>query len=77
MEKKIITFRGHSSLKKVDIGTVIIMSHGNGKERADSTEVVCTDGEVLETTWIIDQFNTDSCPHLSEKPKIFIFQCCR
>ncbi|KAF2903100.1 hypothetical protein ILUMI_03088 [Ignelater luminosus] len=77
MKKKIISFRSNSSLKKVDIGTVIIMSHGNSKERGDSTEVVCTDGKVLETTWIIDQFNTESCPYLSKKPKIFIFQCCR
>lgn len=77
MEKKIKSFRDSSSLKKVDIGCVIIMSHGTGHERSDSTQVLCSDLQLLETTWIIDQFSSILCKNLSGKPKIFIFQCCR
>uniref|UniRef100_A0A1Y1JWU1 Caspase family p20 domain-containing protein n=1 Tax=Photinus pyralis TaxID=7054 RepID=A0A1Y1JWU1_PHOPY len=77
MEKKIKTFRDSTSLKKVDIGCVIVMSHGTGHERSDSTQVLCSDGLLIETTWIIDQFNSTLCKNLGAKPKIFIFQCCR
>lgn len=77
MEKKIIEFRKNPALKKVDVGVVVIMSHGHGEVRSDSTQISGTDGEMLETTWIISQFHTATCPGLAGKPKIFIFQCCR
>lgn len=77
MEKKISTFSNSSSLKNSDICAVVIMSHGRGNERSDSTEVACTDGELLQTTWIINQFDGQSCPNLQDKAKLFIFQCCR
>lgn len=66
-----------SSLKQVDINIVVIMSHGRGTERHDSTEVVGVDDQLLATTWILEQFSNEKCPHLCNKPKIFIFQCCR
>jgi len=71
MEDKITNFRKNSSLKKFDIAAVIVMSHGTGKERSDSTEVACTDEQLLETTWIINQFDSIQCPQLSGKPKNF------
>lgn len=77
MEKIIMNYKNESSLKQVDINIVVIMSHGTGKERHDSTEVVGIDDKLLPTTWILEQFTNDNCPHLSNKPKIFIFQCCR
>lgn len=77
MEKIITNYRNDSSLKRVDINIVVVMSHGTGKERHDSTEIVGTDDELLPTTWILEQFSNENCPFLGSKPKIFIFQCCR
>lgn len=77
MEKIIKNYTKDSSLKQVDINIVVVMSHGTGKERHDSTEVVGVDDELLPTTWILEQFTNENCPYLSENPKIFIFQCCR
>lgn len=77
MEKIITNYRKDSSLKQIDINIVVIMSHGTGHERHDSTEVVGIDDNLLPTTWILEQFANDNCPQLSNKPKIFIFQCCR
>lgn len=77
MERIITTYTKDKDLKTVDINVVVIMSHGTGKERHDSTEVVGTDEELLPTTWILGQFDNENCKHLQDKPKIFIFQCCR
>lgn len=76
--KKIITnYRKDGSLKHIDTNIVVVMSHGTGKERHDSTEVVGVDDQLLPTTWILEQFSNENCPDLCHKPKIFIFQCCR
>lgn len=77
MEKIITGYRKDSSLKQVDINIVVIMSHGTGAERHDSTEVVGIDHQLLPTTWILQEFDNENCPYLCNKPKIFIFQCCR
>ncbi|KAF5273981.1 hypothetical protein FQA39_LY01097 [Lamprigera yunnana] len=77
MQNKITNFRNNKSLGKFDIITVIVMSHGVGTEQSESTAIVSTDGKYLGTEWIIGQFNNSDCKHLQDKPKIFIFQCCR
>lgn len=77
MQRIITNYKNDSSLKRVDINVVVVMSHGTGQERSDSTEVVGVDGELLPTTWILQEFTSDSCHYLIDKPKIFIFQCCR
>lgn len=77
MEKIITNYTKDGSLKQVDINILVVMSHGRGMERHDSTEVVGIDDKFLATTWILEQFTNEQCPYLMNKPKIFIFQCCR
>lgn len=66
-----------SSLKNYDINVVVVMSHGNGKNTSDSTFILGKDGQYVQTTSIIEQFSNENCKYLCNKPKIFIFQCCR
>ncbi|KAF5303793.1 hypothetical protein FQR65_LT08128 [Abscondita terminalis] len=77
METNIKAFRDKDSLKKYDIVTVIVMSHGTGTTKGDNTQILSSDDLLVDTSWIIQQFDTSECSHLKEKPKIFIFQCCR
>ncbi|KAK4875468.1 hypothetical protein RN001_011890 [Aquatica leii] len=77
LQEKVTKFRTNRTLGIYDIVTVIVMSHGTGTDNGDNTQVVCSDGELLDTTWIINQFDSNVCSQLMGKPKIFIFQCCR
>lgn len=61
-------------LETGDIQVVIIMSHGNGNKE---TYIKTIDGHHLKIEWIVSQFSNNICVKLAEKPKIFIFQCCR
>ena len=63
-------------LKKVDSMFVTIMSHGYNRNVTE-TSVVSSDGLMLSTNWIIEQFNNDNCHVLRNKPKVFLFQACR
>ncbi|KAK9722438.1 Caspase domain [Popillia japonica] len=61
-------------LETGDIQVVVIMSHGNGNKE---TYIKTIDGHHLKIEWIVSQFSNNICVKLAEKPKIFIFQCCR
>ncbi|KAK9722433.1 Caspase domain [Popillia japonica] len=61
-------------LETGDIQVVIIMSHGNSNKE---TYIETIDRGHLEIEWIVDRFSNNICVKLAEKPKIFIFQCCR
>lgn len=74
MEKLITDYCNNSSLKDVDINITVIMSHGNG---INNTYVETIDRQALELEWVVEQFNSKNCRYLANKPKIFIFQCCR
>lgn len=57
---------------------VVVMSHGtNNNIPGGYTELVCADGKRIATEDVINYFNESECIMLRDKPKIFIFQCCR
>lgn len=60
----------------IDSVFVTIMSHGYNRNVAE-TSVVSSDGLLLSTNWIIEQFNNENCYALQHKPKVFLFQACR
>ena len=69
--EEILRFAGKDEHDEADMAAVVVMSHG--KEGA----VCCSDGQLLETEWIMKQFNNSGCPSLRGKPKFFMFQSCR
>ena len=71
MKKEIQTFSEKKEHGEAVMAAVVVMSHG--KEGA----VCCSDGRLLETEWIMKQFNNSGCPSLRGKPKFFMFQSCR
>ena len=58
-------------LKNYDIFVSIIMSHGV------SDHVVTSDSEYISYDEILNCFSNEHCQHLIDKPKVFIFNCCR
>ncbi|XP_044755352.1 caspase-3-like isoform X2 [Coccinella septempunctata] len=71
-------FTKEPKLSKADICLVVVMSHGtNNKIPGGYTELMCVEGEKISTENIIDYFNESECTRLKNKPKVFIFQCCR
>ncbi|KAJ8938819.1 hypothetical protein NQ314_011309 [Rhamnusium bicolor] len=83
MLDKVKKFKNDSSLKKVDISIVIIMSHGSNMDDSGKiihggfTQIYGIDDIGLPIDDILTQFSSANCPALAGKPKIFIFQCCR
>lgn len=78
ISERVKKFRSDKSLAKVDISVVIIMSHGNNANIPGGyTEITGVDGKGVNTEDIVNEFTVEKCPALKEKPKIFIFQCCR
>lgn len=68
---KINEFARKPEHKDADMCIVVVMSHGN-KEN-----VFACDGEKLARDWIVKEFIKSNCPHLSGKPKLFVFQACK
>lgn len=69
-------------LRRVHSAFIIISSHGDGEHGRQQTEIQGTDYQLSSyenvfCTDILDYFTTEQCPHLEEKPKVFIFQTCR
>ncbi|XP_018324424.1 caspase-3-like [Agrilus planipennis] len=77
IEYAISSFKSNKRLKEYDVCIVVVMSHGNGGIGSDSTVIVCSNNETVETNWIVTQFDGINCRDLLGKPKIFVFQCCR
>lgn len=77
MENEIINFKT-SKLQDpdVDVAVVIVLSHGNASDNSN-TVILGTDGVSYPVDDILEQFSTDKCQNMKDKPKIFIFQCCR
>lgn len=84
MKEIIKEFSMMDELRRVDSAFVVISSHGTGKHGVQKTEILCVDYKGQDENYhpfydtdIIDHFTSKRCPYLKEKPKIFIFQCCR
>ncbi|KAJ8934031.1 hypothetical protein NQ318_014202 [Aromia moschata] len=83
MMNKLKQFINDSSLKKVDMSIVVMMSHGNNIDNTGRivhggfTQIYGVDNEGLQIDTVLDLFSAESCRALAGKPKIFIFQCCR
>ncbi|KAI4461939.1 caspase [Holotrichia oblita] len=75
MKKIISDYCRDSSLKSADIHITVIMSHGNGE--MNNTYIETIDGQLMSIETIVNQFSNERCSYLANKPKIFIFQCCR
>jgi hypothetical protein len=54
-----------------DMSIVVIMSHG------ENGTIVSSDGRRVREESILKEFNNQSCPSLTGKPKMFIFSACR
>ncbi|XP_017781779.1 PREDICTED: caspase Dronc-like [Nicrophorus vespilloides] len=76
MVKKLVDYASSYSLKNVDINVVVMMSHGIGNNDGN-THIAGTDNNLLSIADIVEKFDNSNCPNLIDKPKIFIFQCCR
>lgn len=61
--------------KNADACFVVIMSHGTSEKGTDY--IYGVDHLQVEVEWILTQFNNENAKHLVEKPKVFLFQCCR
>lgn len=77
MQSTLESFSRKSSLKNVDIAVIVIMSHGTRNETIGGTEVFGLDEKGILVDELMDNFNEERCKNLKDKPKIFIFQCCR
>ncbi|XP_003704195.1 death regulator Nedd2-like caspase [Megachile rotundata] len=84
--EKIKQFSQLKELRKVDSCFIIISSHGNVNTEYEVTEIHGVDYnpdskkhnyKTVLCTDILNNFTVEACPHLAEKPKIFIFQLCR
>lgn len=81
MKSVIADFSSDPALAKIDSTVVFIMSHGQQYKPGEiSVDLITSDGEVLSTKYIVDQFfSNDSkfTKHDERKPKLFFFQACR
>lgn len=83
MIEKVTKFSNDSSLKRVDISVLIMMSHGSNVDdsgrvvQGGFTQIYGIDDVGLPIDEILDRFSAEKCPTMAGKPKIFIFQCCR
>lgn len=68
------SFSERKELVECDCLIVTVMSHGEGGNHEDNSNVFGTDGIGIPIYDIIDHFNHES---LKNKPKIFFFQACR
>jgi hypothetical protein len=50
----------------------MIIAHGNEKN-----EIYGFDSETIKIRDLMDLMNTENCPKLRSKPKLFFFNCCR
>ncbi|XP_044754114.1 caspase-3-like [Coccinella septempunctata] len=75
MEKVIRRFAAFNSNKISDICIVVIMSHG--EERNKDLVVIDKTNNGLSTSWIEEQFTNVNCGLFSGKPKILLYQMCR
>ncbi|XP_071053905.1 caspase Dronc-like isoform X2 [Onthophagus taurus] len=75
MEEIVVSLTTNRDLEKYDMCATIVMSHGETKDGQTMIETI--DGENLSTKWIVEQFYEDKCEGMIDKPKIFIFRCCR
>ena len=49
----------------------VISSHGTSHQ-----QFLTSDMKLLHTQWILDLFKDSQCPHLKDKPKLFIWDLC-
>nr|XP_022907703.1 caspase Dronc-like [Onthophagus taurus] len=75
MQEIVQSFASNPDLYKYDMCITIVMSHG-GKINGQ-TVIESIDEKNLSTKWIVEQFYGYNCKGMIDKPKIFIFQCCR
>ncbi|XP_071054131.1 caspase Dronc-like [Onthophagus taurus] len=75
IESIIKSFASNQDLEKYDMCVTIVMSHGGTIDGQTVIETI--DGQSLSTKWIVEQFYGSRCEGMIDKPKIFIFQCCR
>ncbi len=59
-------------IKKPQAFIFMILTHGNNERKISGF-----DGQQIHIDDIINQFNNKNCPVLRERPRIFIFNCCR
>lgn len=81
MKSVIVDFSSDPALANIDSLVVFIMSHGQQLKPGErSVDLITSDGEKLNTKFIVDQFfsNDSKFTKLDErKPKLFFFQACR
>lgn len=83
MTEKVTKFSKDSSLKRVDMSVLIMMSHGSNVDNSGRvvqggfTQIYGVDDRGLPIDDILDTFSAEKCRAMAGKPKIFIFQCCR
>ncbi|XP_046736521.1 caspase Dronc isoform X2 [Diprion similis] len=79
MLEVISAFSKRPDLRHVSSMFLIIMSHGHEHVEDNRSEsVVCgTDNKIITAFEVFNFFTTRSCPHMTKKPKVFIFQTCR
>lgn len=65
-----------NDLHLYDMAFFVFMSHGK-EDVYKQSELKGVDGECVKESWIVSQFNNKNCIGLKNKPKVFIFQCCR
>lgn len=79
--QQIMTKVAEADHSKFDCFLCIVSSHGDwieNKEECNFDTVISKDGNPVGITAFIDPVNdTEKCPSLIGKPKIFLIQCCR
>ncbi|XP_045133418.1 uncharacterized protein LOC123517439 [Portunus trituberculatus] len=49
----------------------VISSHGTSRQ-----QFLTSDMQLLHTQWVLDLFKDSQCPHLKDKPKVFLWDLC-
>jgi hypothetical protein len=61
-----------SELSEHNAFVFMIIAHGN-----DKNEIYGFDSEPIKIRDLMDLMNTENCPRLRSKPRLFFFNCCR
>ena len=69
-ETAIRDFTDDSKIEDPQMVILVIMGHGDGQSFKLS-------GEDLEESWVVEQFGSNHCKKLTEKPKMLVFVNCR
>lgn len=69
--QELAKLRDMEEVRQAGCLVVVVSSHGTPHQ-----QFLTSDMELLDTQWVLDHFKDSQCPHLKDKPKLFIWDLC-